>query len=190
MKRFLRLTLLLILLINLPQTSATDITVNFTATVKETTCAMTLAPLNGANLSGDSATENYLLDLPSLGVSDITNKSSLTEASFKILPSNCSNYVSSMSMTISGQHSGYTDSLLVNVASVPNGVSYIGAGFKRMNDDDSLRFKLDGTTRINWTRDEMVNGLNLTSIIRQTTSSYHMVPGELQVKATFVFTYN
>ena len=54
---------------------ATDLSVNFTATIKETTCAMTLNALNGANISGDTATNNYYLDLPDMGVSDIVNKS-------------------------------------------------------------------------------------------------------------------
>ncbi|MCV5919677.1 fimbrial protein, partial [Escherichia coli] len=79
--------------------------------------------------------ENYFLDIPAMGVSDITNKTSKTEASFKLLPINCNNYISSMSMTIGGKHSDYTDTLLVNESSVTGGANYIGVGFKRLNDD-------------------------------------------------------
>ncbi|HBE6261560.1 TPA: fimbrial protein [Escherichia coli] len=190
MRFFLWLTLLLTTLLNASWALAVNISVNFTATIKETTCAMTVSALNGANLSGDSASENYFLDLPSMGVSDITNKTSKTEASFKLLPINCNNYISSMSMTIGGKHSGYTDTLLVNDSSLTGGASYIGVGFKRLNDDDSLRFKVDGTTSINWTRNDIANGFDITGIVRRTTSSYNMIPGLVQTKAIFVFTYN
>lgn len=95
-----------------------------------------------------------------------------------------------MSMTIGGKHSDYTDTLLVNESSVTGGANYIGVGFKRLNDDDSLRFKVDGTTSINWTRNDIANGFDITGIVRQTTSSHTMEPGTVQTKAIFVFTYN
>lgn len=188
--RYFLLSLLLMTLC-LRSALATNITVNFTATIKETTCEMTVTPVDGANISGDAASDNYYLDLPTMGVSDIANKTSLTEASFKLKPLNCNNYVSTMSMTISGKHSGYTDSLLVDDSSLANGASYIGVGFRRRdNTDESQQFKVDGSTRINWTNDEIANGLDLTTMIRQTTAQHNMIPGEIQTKATFVFTYN
>ncbi|HCO8216376.1 fimbrial protein [Escherichia fergusonii] len=191
MRAFLLPPLLLLTSLCLRPALATDLSVNFTATIKETTCAMTIAPIDGATLSGDSASNNYYLDLPTMGVSDVANKTALTEASFKLLPLNCNNYVSLMSMTISGRHSGYTDSLLINDSGVANGASYIGVGFRRRSvEDETQRFKIDGSTRINWTREEMASGFDVTTMIRQTTASVGMTPGVIQAKATFVFTYN
>ncbi|ALR75491.1 fimbrial protein [[Enterobacter] lignolyticus] len=190
MKLPLRLALLLMMSFGAIKIYAQDLTVNFTATIKDTTCAMTVIALNGANLSGDSTANDYYLDFPTMGISDIVNKSALTEASFKIMPQNCNNYVSSLSMTINGTISGYTPSLIVTDSSISGHTNYAGVGFKRMSADDTQRFTLNGSQNISWTRDEIINGLDLTGIIRQTTSAGTITPGVLQAKATFVFTYN
>lgn len=189
MRLLLTLPLLVITFICISQASATNLTVNFTATIKETTCAMTVTPVNGSNISGDTTSNNYYLDLPIMGISDIYNMTPLTEGSFKILPSNCNNYVSGLSMTIKGAVSSYTDSLIANDQSIAGHTNYVGMGIKRMNSDESLRFKLNGNQRIDWTRDEIINGIDLTALIRRTTSSQPTSPGDFQAKATFVFTY-
>lgn len=189
MRAFLLPPLLLLTSLCLRPALATDLSVNFTATIKETTCAMTLNALNGANISGDTATNNYYLDLPDMGVSDIVNKSSLSEANFKILASNCNNYISSLSMTLNGAVSNYTDSLIGNDQTVSGHTNYVGLGIKRMNADENLRFKLNGSQRVTWTNDEISNGLDLTAMLRQTTTGNTITTGQFQAKVTFVFTY-
>ncbi|AMB55682.1 fimbrial protein [Escherichia coli] len=189
MRFFLRLTLLLTTLLNASWALAVDISVNFTATIKETTCAMTVSGLNGASLTGDTGANSYFLDLPDMGVSDVVNKTSLTEASFKIKPSNCNNYISTLSMTLSGKVSSYTNTLIGNDQSISGHTNYAGLAIKRMNTDESLRFKLDGSQNVNWTQDEIINGLDLTAFIRQTSSSNKITPGSFQAKATIIFTY-
>lgn len=190
MKPRSNLALALIMLLSATTVSATDLTVNFTATIKETTCAIKVSAIGGANLSGNSAANDYYLDFPTMGVSDISNKSALTEASFKLTPTDCNNEIASIVMTIGGASTADSSRLLTNDNTSSGDASHIGVGFRRMDEDDTQRFTLDGTTHTNWTRDEIINGLQLTGVIRQTTTASDITPGAFQAKATFVFTYN
>lgn len=190
MKVNLRLPLLLITLQAPLCLSATELTVNFTATVKETTCAMGISALSGSAVSGDAASGNYYLDFPTMGVADITHKSALTEASFKVMPTNCNNDISSIKMTINGNRSGESNTLLINDNASSADASGIGVGFKRRGEDDNSRFTLDGSTYVDWTTDEIAQGMELTGIIRQLNAANDISPGAFQAKATFVFNYN
>ena len=60
---------------------AQDLTVNFDATVEETTCAMTVRSLGSAAASGTS-NDGYILTVPEMTVLDIVNQTSKAEGSF------------------------------------------------------------------------------------------------------------
>ncbi|MCV5090808.1 fimbrial protein, partial [Escherichia coli] len=80
-------------------------------------------------------------------------------------------------------------SLIGNDQTVSGHTNYVGLGIKRMNADENLRFKLNGSQRITWTNDEISNGLDLTAMLRQTTTGNTITTGQFQAKVTFVFTY-
>lgn len=68
-----------------PLTSqAEDINVDFTATVLATTCSMSIAALDGSNVSGD-ATSGYTLNVGDVGLDKIIKKSAESQKNFKFV---------------------------------------------------------------------------------------------------------
>lgn len=67
-----KLTILMGILFS-PSVFATDINVDFTATVKATTCNITLTALNGSSVT-DDGNDNYTLRIPNMGLDKIVNK--------------------------------------------------------------------------------------------------------------------
>lgn len=73
-----------------PLTSqAEDINVDFTATVLATTCSMSIAALDGSNVSGD-ATSGYTLNVSDVGLDKIIKKSAESQKNFKFVAKDCS----------------------------------------------------------------------------------------------------
>lgn len=73
-----------------PSVFATDINVEFTATVKATTCNITLT---GNNVTNDG-NNNYTLRIPKMGLDKIANKTTESQADFKLVASGCSSGIS------------------------------------------------------------------------------------------------
>ena len=65
-----------------PSVFATDINVEFTATVKATTCNITLT---GNNVTNDG-NNNYTLRIPKMGLDKIANKTTESQAILNWLP--------------------------------------------------------------------------------------------------------
>lgn len=64
-----KLVILMGLLLS-PSAFAEDINVDFTATVKATTCNITLTALNGSSVTNDG-NDNYTLRMPNMGLDKI-----------------------------------------------------------------------------------------------------------------------
>ncbi len=84
-----------------PSVFATDINVEFTATVKATTCNITLT---GNNVTNDG-NNNYTLRIPKMGLDKIANKTTESQADFKLVASGCSSGISWIDTTLTGNAS-------------------------------------------------------------------------------------
>ncbi|EDT1457656.1 fimbrial protein [Salmonella enterica subsp. enterica serovar Ramatgan] len=164
-----------------------QLSVDYTATIEEMTCVITITAVGSTTLtsSGNAA---YILTLPEMGVLDISNRTSLSEGNFRLLPTECNNNISSLTMTITGTTS-VSSYLIDGDTGVANAAENIALGFKPMGSDDGSRVKVDGSQKVTWTNDQVKNGYDLSAMIRRSNSSAGPLPGEFSAKATFVFTY-
>ncbi len=78
-----------------PSVFATDINVEFTATVKATTCNITLT---GNNVTNDG-NNNYTFEMK-MGWDKIANKTTESQADFKLVASGCSSGISWIDTTL------------------------------------------------------------------------------------------
>ena len=90
-----------------PSVFATDINVEFTATVKATTCNITLT---GNNVTNDG-NNNYTLRIPKMGLDKIANKTTESQADFKLVASGCSSGISWIDTTLTGNASSSSPKL-------------------------------------------------------------------------------
>jgi P pilus assembly protein, pilin FimA len=169
---------------------AQTLSIDFDATIEQTTCSMTVESLGTSRSSGDPVS-GYLLTIPDMSVLDIVNKTSNAEGSFKLLPTEC-NYdeISKITMTISG-NSGSSAYRISNNTSIEGYAQNTELGFKLKDTQDTQHLKLNGEQQVTWTSEQITNGLELTAFIRKVSGDSSPVPvaGEFQAKATFVFTY-
>lgn len=92
-----------------PSVFATDINVEFTATVKATTCNITLT---GNNVTNDG-NNNYTLRIPKMGLDKIANKTTESQADFKLVASGCSSGISWIDTTLTGNASSSSPKLII-----------------------------------------------------------------------------
>lgn len=173
-----------ILLLIAGESLAQNIAIDFTATVKETTCAMTFIGISGGTFRDEGA-NTYTLTLPEIGLDKIVNKTPDTEADFKLQPTNCSGTINSLQMKISGNRSAYTNVMIAPTSNHSDDSSYVGAGFRRSK---ATTFFVINDENVVWSRDEITNGLPLTVALRETLLNKSK-PGQFEAKATFTFTY-
>ncbi|EFM2062035.1 fimbrial protein [Escherichia coli] len=172
-----------------PSAFATDINVDFTATVKATTCNI---KLKGNNVT-DNGNDNYTLKIPKMGLEQIVNKTAAAQSDFTLAASGCSAGISAIDTTLSGGEVSGTNKLLIipNKTDSTSTTSFIGMGFKRRNADDSSFLKPDNTAKIRWSAAEISEtgpGLEMTVALRETTTGQG-VPGKFRALATFNFSY-
>ena len=151
-----------------PSVFATDINVEFTATVKATTCNITLT---GNNVTNDG-NNNYTLRIPKMGLDKITNKTIDTTLTGNALSSS-----SKLIIPLSGDLSSTT--------------SNIGMGFKKRTTDDATFLQPNNSAdKIRWSTEEMQpdKGLEMTVALRETAAGQG-VPGIFRALATFNFIY-
>lgn len=103
-----KITILMGLLLS-PSVFATDVNVDFTATVKATTCNITLT---GTNVT-DNGNDKYTLVIPSMGMDKIANKTAQSEANFKLVANGCSSGISWIDTTLTGNQSGSSPALII-----------------------------------------------------------------------------
>lgn len=110
-----------------PSVFATDINVEFTATVKATTCNITLT---GNNVTNDG-NNNYTLRIPKMGLDKIANKTTESQADFKLVASGCSSGISWIDTTLTGNASSSSPKLIIPQSGDSSSTtSNIGMGFK------------------------------------------------------------
>ncbi|TGF78952.1 fimbrial protein [Escherichia coli] len=111
-----------------PSVFATDINVEFTATVKATTCNITLT---GNNVTNDG-NNNYTLRIPKMGLDKIANKTTESQADFKLVASGCSSGISWIDTTLTGNASSSSPKLIIPQSGDSSSTtSNIGMGFKK-----------------------------------------------------------
>ncbi|HEI2545536.1 TPA: fimbrial protein [Escherichia coli] len=183
-----RLAILMGLLLS-PSTFAEDINVDFTATVKATTCNITLTALNGSSITNDG-NDNYTLRIPNIGLDKIANSAAVAQADFKLVASGCSSGISWIDTTLSGNKSNSSPKLIIPLASDTSATtSYIGMGMKRLGADDSTFLEPNSAEKVRWSLTEInTSGLAMTVALRETAAGQG-VPGSFRAKATFNFIY-
>lgn len=175
------------LLIMAGESYAQNLSVNFDATVEETTCAMAISALDGTTSSGTVA-DGYTLNVPSMSVLDIINQTANTEGSFKLLPTECNNEISSIVMTINGNVNPSNNYFIDNDTSISGYAENVAMAIKPKGGTEGQRIRLNGGQSVTWTSDQITNGMDLTVLFRR-LSTTPPVAGVFQANATFSFTY-
>ncbi|HDT6545186.1 TPA: fimbrial protein [Kluyvera ascorbata] len=166
---------------------AQNLSVNFDATVEETTCAMTITALGSATASG-SVADGYTLNVPQMSVLDIINQTANTEGSFKLMPAECNNEIVSIVMTISGNVNSGNIYFIDNDTSISGYAENVSMAIKPKGGTDGQRIKLNGAQSVTWTSVQITNGMDLSVSFRRLTTA-PPVAGVFQANATFSFTY-
>ncbi|HBI7612354.1 TPA: fimbrial protein [Escherichia coli] len=169
-----------------PDVLATDINVDFTATVKATTCNITLTGNNVTNNGNDG----YTLKIPKMGLDQIVKKTTNAQADFTLVASGCSSGISYIDTTITGAESGSSPRLLIPLSGdTSSTTTYIGMGFKKRGAEDTTFLKPNSAEKIRWSATEIsTTGLEMTVALRE-TSPGEGKPGDFHAQATFNFTY-
>lgn len=162
------------------------LSLDFTAVIEETTCVMKLSGLKNASISGSDA--QYVLTVPNIGIAELLNTTASTEASFRILPQECNNDITSISMTAQGTTLTNNSYMLSNSLTSGNAEN-VGLGFKPDGSDDSSQLKLDGTQTTKWSHSQITDGMDLSAFFRPASSALTPTAGDFQAKVTFTFTY-
>lgn len=187
MKRPFPLSLGLLLTLWISAIPAAEVTVDFTATVRDTTCTMDIESAGLPVLSDLNG--NFELVIPEVGLDAIINKTAAAQANFRLRPKNCNAPLTGLTMTLTSPHlSAYSKILAANDQSIAEHTDYLGAAFKRAGSDDSGFILLDGTQTLVWTSDERINGLLMTTALRETLANKAKA-GNFETKVTFTFTY-
>ncbi|ECC1691929.1 fimbrial protein [Salmonella enterica subsp. salamae] len=187
MKRNKRLLAAAVLAAIFPLTSqAEDINVDFTATVLATTCSMSIAALDGSSVSGDT-TNGYKLAMGDIGMDKIIKKSAASQKNFKLVASECSASMSSITTTL-GTSKSASGNFIKNESTDTGAATNIGMGFKRKSTMDET-YLTPGTGKITWTADERsANAVEMTVALRELTDGAGTI-GTFSSTATFNFTY-
>lgn len=173
----------LLLLFTLP-TMAQDISIDFTATIKESTCSMKIT-------GGTGSDTHQTLTLGTggkIGLDKIENKAAEASANFRIIASNCTPGLSKISSKIAGQIPSGSTTLIEPTATGTGYTQNIGVGFFRKSATDSDMFKINQDGQIVWTADEITNGLDLTAALRESKPGQGTI-GDFKATATFSFSY-
>src|SRR5699024_5118668 len=136
-----------------PSVFATDINVEFTATVKATTCNITLT---GNNVTNDG-NNNSTLRIPKMGLDKITNKTTESQADFKLVASGCSSGISWIDTTLTGNALSSSSKLIIPLSGdLSSTTSNIGMGFKKRTTDDATFLQPNNSAdKIRWSTEEM-----------------------------------
>ncbi|MEB4677621.1 fimbrial protein [Enterobacteriaceae bacterium G50] len=163
---------------------ATDLNVDFVANVLETTCNISLEQDGNININNDGM-DNYSLKIPDVRLEKVINADVAAQADFKLVATGCSANVMKITTRIFGSS---ISGALINNEATGDAASHIGMGFKRRNSEDSAFILPNNSDAIQWSADEMSNGLPMTVALRETTAGAGTI-GSFRAKATFNFTY-
>ncbi|CAM6781742.1 fimbrial protein [Enterobacter asburiae] len=166
--------------------AATDLNVNFTANIRETTCDMKL-------VGGEGSDTQQTLTLGTNGQVRLDDvKAGTANAAFKIVMVECPASLTSLKTTVKGTPSGYLASGLVNqIAKANGGADFSAAEIARADAPDApfIVNSLEDAERLVWSPSEIQNKeVNLVATIRETKAN-SMTIGDFQTVATFEFSY-
>jgi type 1 fimbria pilin len=166
--------------------SATDLNVNFTANIRETTCDMKLEGGTGSDtqqtLTIGNSGQVRLDDVKAGGAS----------ANFKIVLVECPSSLKTLKTTLKGTPSGVMPTGLVNqIAKANGGADYSAVEIARAS-TPAAPFKVNSTVdteRLVWSTTEIQNKeVPLIATVRETKTG-SMTIGDFQAVATFEFSY-
>ncbi len=166
--------------------AATDLNVNFTANIRETTCDMKL-------VGGEGSDTQQTLTLGTNGQVRLDDvKAGTANAAFKIVMVECPASLTSLKTTVKETKSGYLASGLVNqIAKTNGGADFSAAEIARADAPDApfiVNSTLDAE-RLVWSPSEIQNKeVNLVATLRETKEN-SMTIGDFQSVATFEFSY-
>lgn len=166
--------------------AATDLNVNFTANIRETTCDMKL-------VGGEGSDTQQTLTLGTNGQVRLDDvKAGTANAAFKIVMVECPASLASLKTTVKGTKSGYLASGLVNQIAKTNGGADFSAAEIARADAPDAPFIVNSTVdaeRLVWSPSEIQNKeVNLVATLRETKEN-SMTIGDFQTVATFEFSY-
>lgn len=164
----------------------TDLNVNFTANIRETTCDMKLAEGTGS----DTQQTLILGNNGQVRIDDV--KAGTANGTFKIVMVECPSSLTALKTTVKGTASGYLATGLVNQITKTNGgADYSAVEIARASTPDAP-FKINSTVdaeRLVWSPTEIQNKeVPLVATLRETLAN-SMTIGDFQAVATFEFSY-
>lgn len=162
--------------------NGTNLDVNFTANIRETTCDMKLVGGTGSALTIGSNSQVRIDDV----------KAGTANANFKIVIVECPASLTSLKTTVKGSPSGYLTTGLVNQITKANGGADYSAVEIARADTPLAPFTINSTVdteRLVWTATEIQNKeVPLVATLRETQTN-KMTIGDFQAVATFEFSY-
>ncbi|AJB80543.1 fimbrial protein [Enterobacter cloacae complex sp. IR53043] len=163
----------------------TNLDVNFTANIRETTCDMKL-------VGGEGSDTQQTLKIGGGQVRLDDVKAGTANANFKIVIVECPASLTSLKTTVSGTRSGYLFSGLVNsILKTAGGADYSAVEIARASTPDApfIINSKDDSERLVWTPTEIQNKeVQLVATLRETKAN-SMTVGDFQAVATFEFSY-
>lgn len=164
--------------------AATDLNVNFTANIRETTCDMKL-------VGGEGSDTQQTLTLGTNGQVRLDDvKAGTANATFKIVMVECPASLASLKTTVMGKQSGYLPSGIVNQAA-SGAADYSSVEIARASTPEApfvVNSKEDAE-RLVWSPTELQNKeVALMATLRETQPN-KMTIGDFQAVATFEFSY-
>lgn len=165
--------------------SATDLNVNFTANIRETTCDMKLVGGSGS----DTQQTLTLGENGQVRMDDV--KAGNINAQFKIVLVECPSSLKSLKTTIKGTPVGILPTALTNQLISSGGANWTGVKISRESAPDApfTINSTDDTKRLVWTSAEITNKeVPLVATLLETNPG-EMTIGAFKTVATFEFTY-
>ena len=162
----------------------TNLDVNFTANIRETTCDMKLVGGTGSDTQQTLTIGNN----GQVRIDDV--KAGTANANFKIVIVECPSSLASLKTTVKGKKSGYLPSGIINQAA-PGAADYASVEIARASTPEApfvVNSKEDAE-RLVWSPTEIQNKeVPLVATLRETQLN-KMTIGEFQAVATFEFSY-
>lgn len=164
----------------------TNLDVNFTANIRETTCDMKLVGGTGSD------TAQTLIIGDSDGQVRFENiRAGTAKANFKIVLVECPDSLQSLKTSVNGSVSSLNTALTNSIAKASGGAENAGVAIARTSEPDSpfvINSTVDGE-RLVWTRTEISNKeVPLIAIMKETKAS-SLTTGKFEALATFQFNY-
>lgn len=188
-KNLLGLSIVVMMTLALPSSvlaEGTNLDVNFTATIRETTCDMKLVGGTGSDTQQTLTIGNN----GQVRLEDV--KAGTANANFKIVIVECPASLTSLKTTVKGTKSDYLPSALANqITKSSGGADYSAVEIARASAPDApfiINSTVD-TERLVWSAAEIQNKeVPLMATMRETKTN-SMTIGDFQAVATFEFSY-